>query len=35
MQLIIAVFEFPGRAPRTGDPELVVRRVTGSTAPRP
>lgn len=27
MQLEIAVFEFPGRAPRTGDPELVVSRV--------
>lgn len=29
MQLEIAVFEFPGKAPRAGDPELVVSRVTG------
>ncbi|GAA2754254.1 glycoside hydrolase family 16 protein [Amnibacterium kyonggiense] len=29
MQLEIAVFEFPGRAPRTRPPELLVRRVSG------
>jgi hypothetical protein len=34
MQLEIAVFEFPGRRPHEGAPELVVRRVVGRSLAR-